>query len=50
MIKNTNLILNIDNKLIYLIKIYINDNDFLKSKFYHSNNKYNIDDLLSTRF
>ena len=46
--KNTNLILNTDDKLIYSIKIHINDNDFLKSKFYHSNNKYNIDDLLKS--
>ena len=45
--KNNNLILSTYDKLLYSIIKYIND-EFLKSKFYHPNNKYKINDLLKS--
>ena len=46
--KNNDIFLSTDDKLIYSIKKHINDDNFLKSKFYHKNNKYKIDDLLKS--
>ena len=46
--KNNNLILSTDDKLIYSIIKHINNDEFLKSKFYHPNNKYKINDLLKS--
>lgn len=46
--KKNDIFLSTDDKLIYSIKKHINDDNFLKSKFYHKNNKYKIDDLLKS--